>query len=118
MSTTALRTERAVTAERLHRTKDQILAIISEHQYEIRTLGVRRLGLFGSFVREEQSVESDIDLLVEFEEGQKSFDNFMQLSFLLEDLLNCSVELVTPESVSPYLRPHVLQEVKYADTTT
>lgn len=102
----------STTTERSPRTKDQVLAIISEYTDELRALGVKRVGVFGSFVREEQSVESDIDLLVEFEEGQKTFDNFMQLSFLLEDLLNRPVELVTPESVSPYIQPRVLEEVK------
>lgn len=102
------------TIERSPRTKDQVLAIISEYKDELRALGVKRIGLFGSFVREEQSAESDIDLLVEFEEGQKTFDNFMQLSFLLEDLLNRPVELLTPESVSPYIRPYIFEEVEYA----
>ncbi len=51
-------------------------------------------------------------MLVEFEPAYKTFDNFMQLSFLLEDVLNRPVELVTPESLSPYLRPHIVAEVE------
>jgi hypothetical protein len=94
-------------------TKKDVLSIIRGHQDKIKTFGVRKLGLFGSFVRNEQNIESDIDLLVEFEEGQKTFDNFMQLSFLLEELLKWPVELVTVESVSPYLRPYITQEVEY-----
>ena len=105
---------RSATIEGSPPAKDQVLAILSEYTEELRTLGVKRVGLFGSFVREEQSAESDIDLLVEFKEGQKTFDNFMQLSFLLEDLLNRPLELVTPESVSPYIRPYILEEVEYA----
>jgi hypothetical protein len=73
---------------------------------------VKRLGLFGSFVREQQHPDSDVDLLVEFEPTRKTFDHFMALSFLLEDLLRRRVELVTSESLSPYLRPHVLDEVE------
>lgn len=94
-------------------TKKDVVAIIRRHQAKIKTFGVKKLGLFGSFVRNEQNTGSDIDLLVEFEEGQKTFDNFMQLSFLLEELLNWPVELVTVESVSPYLRPYITQEVEY-----
>jgi len=48
-------------------TKEKTLALIEEHQDRIKALGVKKIGLFGSFVREEQGVESDIDLLVEFE---------------------------------------------------
>jgi predicted nucleotidyltransferase len=57
--------------------------------------------------------ESDIDVLVEFEPGQKTFDNFMRLVFLLEDLLQRPVEVVTAESLSPYLRPYIMKEVEY-----
>ncbi len=94
-------------------TKKDVIAIIRRHQAKIKTFGVKKLGLFGSFVRNEQNTGSDIDLLVEFEEGQKTFDNFIQLSFLLEELLSWPVELVTVESVSPYLRPYITQEVEY-----
>ena len=70
--------------------------------------------MFESFVRGEQRVDSDIDLLVEFEPDRKSFDTFMELSFFLEDALHHQVELVTLESLSPYLGPHILKEVEYA----
>jgi predicted nucleotidyltransferase len=92
--------------------KQDILFQLRRHQALIRQLGVKILGLFGSFLHGQHDPDSDIDLLVEFEPGQKTFDNFMQLSFLLEDSLQRSVELVTPESLSPYLRPHILQEVE------
>jgi uncharacterized protein len=94
-------------------TKKDVLSVIRRHQDEIIVLGVKKLGLFGSFVRNEQNADSDIDLLVEFEKGRKTFDNFINLSFLLEELLNWPVELVTVESVSPYLRPYIIQEVEY-----
>ncbi len=88
--------------------------MLSKNCSRIRALGVKRLGLFGSFVRDQQRSESDVDLLVEFEQGQKSFDNFIELAFLLEDLLQRRVELLTPESLSPYIGPHILDEVEYA----
>ncbi|NUM43045.1 MAG: nucleotidyltransferase domain-containing protein, partial [Leptospiraceae bacterium] len=59
-------------------TKKDVVSIIRRHQEKIKAFGVKKLGLFGSFIRNEQNIESDIDLLVEFEEGQKTFDNFMQ----------------------------------------
>ena len=94
-------------------TKEKTLALIEEHQDRIKALGVKKIGLFGSFVREEQGVKSDIDLLVEFEQGKKTFDNFIHLSFFLEDLFKRRVELVTTESLSPYIGPHIMSEVEY-----
>ena len=96
------------------RSKEEVLAIMSNHEREIRALGVWRWGFFGSFVREQNTEQSDIDILVEFEPGQKTFDNFMQLAFFLEDLLGRDVDLVTPESLSPHIGPHILKEVEYA----
>jgi uncharacterized protein len=95
-------------------TKQEIFDQLRSHQRRLRSLGVRRCGLFGSFARGEARAESDVDILVEFEPGQKNFDNFMELGFLLEDVLGRRVELVTPESLSPYLGPHILSEVEYA----
>jgi predicted nucleotidyltransferase len=96
------------------RKKEEVLTIIRNHQKEISDLGVRRYGFFGSFVREETTEQSDIDILVEFEPGRKTFDNFMQLAFFLEDLLGRKVDLVTAESLSPHIGPHILKEVEYA----
>ena len=66
---------------------------------------MRKVGLFGSFVRGEQTAEGDVDLLVQFEPHQKSFDNFMHLSDLLENLLQRRVEIVTTEALSPISVP-------------
>jgi uncharacterized protein len=93
--------------------KEQVFRLLREHQAELRRLG-GRCGVFGSFARGQQRAESDVDLLVEFEEGQKSFDNFMRLSFYLEELLGRRVELLTPESLSPHIGPRILGEVEYA----
>ena len=88
--------------------------MLDQNQTHLKALGVRRIGLFGSFVRGEQRPESDIDMLVEFEPGRKTFDGFMELSFFLEEVLEHRIELVTVESLSPYLGPHILKEVEYA----
>jgi uncharacterized protein len=95
-------------------TKEQVLAILQDHQSELRQFGVKRCGLFGSFVRDEAQAQSDVDILVEFEPDKKTFDNFMQLAFFLEDLFGRRVDLVTTESLSPYIGPHILREVEYA----
>lgn len=94
-------------------TCEEIIQILQKHQDQVRALGVKRLGLFGSFVRGEALPESDVDFWVEFEPDQKTFDNFMSLVFLLEEALQRPVELVTPESVSPYIRPYIESELEY-----
>jgi hypothetical protein len=68
-------------------TKEHILTLLHGHQHQIRQFGVKRLGLFGSFVRQQQEAESDVDVQVEFEPAGKTFDAFMQLAFFPEDLL-------------------------------
>jgi predicted nucleotidyltransferase len=98
--------------------KEEVLNLIRNHQKEIRDLGVKRYGLFGSFVRGQTTEQSDIDILVEFEPGQKTFDNFTKLAFFLKDLLGREVDLVTTESSSPHIGPHILKEVEYASIST
>ncbi len=93
-------------------TKDEILARLQEIEPQLRALGARRIGLFGSFVKGRQAADSDVDLLLEFEPGEKSFDHFMAISFLLEDAMLRHVELVTIESLSPCLGPHILSETE------
>ena len=93
-------------------TRAEVTDCLQEAQAEILSLGVRRLALFGSVQRDSASADSDVDLLVEFLPGQKTFDHFVALGDLLERILNRSVELVTPESLSPFLRPHILAEAR------
>ncbi len=98
--------------------KRNVKILIQKHSHDIHRMGVKKIGLFGSFAREEQHSDSDIDLLVEFQRGKKNFDNFIRLSFLLEDILGRPVELVTPESLSPYLRPYIMEQVEYVPLTS
>lgn len=92
--------------------KELLLNQLNTHNKEIRSFGVKSLGLFGSFVTDTANVNSDIDLLVEFIPGAKNFDNFIELSFYLEDLLGRKVELLTPQSLSRYIGPHILKQVE------
>jgi hypothetical protein len=98
----------------IERTKEELLKIISERQNQIKGFGVKRCGIFGSFVHKKHTAHSDIDVLVEFEPNQKTFDNFMHLAVFLDELFGRRVDLVTVESLSPYIGPHILQEVEYA----
>ncbi|MEL7038080.1 MAG: nucleotidyltransferase family protein [Cyanobacteria bacterium J06592_8] len=95
-------------------TKTQVLSLLENNQQNLQRFGVNRCGLFGSFVRDTAiHAESDVDILVVFEPNQKTFDNFMHLCFFLEDLFGRSVDLITIESLSPYIGSHILDEVEY-----
>lgn len=94
-------------------TKEQLISELARNGEAIRNFGVERIGLFGSFARSSQDVGSDVDFLVEFSSGAKSFDNFMKLSYFLEELIGRKVDLVTRESLSPYIGPKILAEVEY-----
>ena len=94
--------------------KQSLLERLSEHKNSIKNLGVKNLCLFGSFAKDDAiHPDSDVDLFVEFEHGKKTFDNFMDLSFFLEKILNRKVELVTPQSLSKYSGHHILNELEY-----
>ena len=93
-------------------TKEQVVARLAQAREQIQALGVRRLALFGSVVRGEARPDSDVDLLVQFDPEQKTLDNFMSLSFLLEEFLQHRVELVTTEALSPFIGPHILREAE------
>jgi len=95
-------------------TSDKILKKIEENKDVIEKFGVKKIGIFGSYVRNEQKAGSDIDVLVEFEEGKKTFDNYMDLKFFLEDLFNCKVDIVIAGAIKPDLKPYILRSVKYA----
>ncbi len=93
--------------------KTTLLQLLLEYRNDIRGFGVKQLGLFGSFARNTPNDKSDVDLLVEFEPGKKTYDNFMNLSMFLEELLGRDVELVTPQSLNKYIGPHILNEVQH-----
>lgn len=94
--------------------RQQIFRTLQAHQETIRGLGARKLGLFGSFARNEATETSDLDFLVEFEPGAKSFDNYMDLKALLEELFGRRVDLVLSSVIKPRLRDKILQETVYA----
>ena len=97
--------------------KQTILQFIQRNRAQIRAFGVERIGLFGSFVRNEQRPDSDIDLLVEYGAGQASFKNLMYLAFFFEDSLHRKIELVTPTSLSNRLKQYIAREVEYVALT-
>ena len=95
--------------------KQFILSQIKQLKGELRKLGVGKIGLFGSYARGEQSENSDIDILIEFEPDQENFDNYMSVYDKIEKrFTNEKIEIVTTNGLSPYIGPKILKEVTYA----
>jgi hypothetical protein len=92
--------------------REDVVQRLQAAETSVRRLGVRRLALFGSVLRGEAHAASDVDLLVEFEPGTKTYDRFLALSELLERLLGRRVELVTTEALSPFIGPYILAEAE------
>lgn len=95
-------------------TKKHILNTIQLHKEKLNQVGVLRIGLFGSYARDEQSDQSDIDILIEFAPKKENFDNYMAAYDYIEQLFkNNKVEIVTKNGLSPYIGPQILREVVY-----
>ena len=91
-------------------TKEKIKETIREHKEILKKYKVKSVALFGSYVRNEQKEDSDIDLLVEFEKD--TYHNFINLIFSLEELLKKEITIVSKEDLSPYIQPYVLKEIE------
>jgi len=95
-------------------TKDIILQTLKSHKPELSKFGIRNVGLFGSYLYNTQSVNSDIDLLIDFEPEKENFANYMAAYDLFENLFkNEKIEVVTKNGLSPYIGPKILSEVQY-----
>jgi uncharacterized protein len=92
-----------------------VLALLRQHETVIKKqFGVAKIGIFGSFVRGEERPESDVDVLITFRKGEKTFDNYMKCKFYLEDLFERKVDLVMKGTIKKRLKPYILGEVVYA----
>jgi uncharacterized protein len=72
---------------------------------------VRRIGIFGSLIRGKATIDSDLDILVEFDDP--TFDHYMDLKFMLEDNLKRPVDLVMADTLKPRIRSIIEHEVVY-----
>ncbi|WP_062489871.1 nucleotidyltransferase family protein [Paenibacillus sp. 32O-W] len=92
--------------------KHRVEEILKRHKQELaKKYHVQKIGLFGSYARDEHHEHSDVDILVSFDRpvGLK----FIELKNDLETLLECEVDLVTEAALKPAMREEVLREVQY-----
>ena len=93
--------------------KENIFKILRQHKEKLKNHHVKRIGLFGSFLTGNNTGGSDIDLIVEFDAKKKNYNNFIELAFLLEDLFQRKVDLLTIEALNPYMKPKILKEAYF-----
>ncbi len=91
--------------------REEVERILIEHAEVLRAQGVKQIGLFGSVLRGEATPESDVDLLVDYEEGQPSWRGMNELYDILEDAFGRRVELISSKFLSPHFAPYILKEV-------
>ncbi len=85
--------------------KNQIIRILTQYREELKNFGVKSLSLFGSVVRGEETSESDVDILVEFDPAYRiGLFAFIRLRHRLEELLERKVDLVTPAALNPRMK--------------
>ena len=92
-------------------TLNNIRNILIVHKEEIRRkYGVSEIGIFGSYIRNKQDENSDVDILVEFEKAIDLF-TFINLKYYLSELLGVNVDLVMKKALKPKIGQRILNEV-------
>ena len=92
-----------------------VLTLLRQHESILEErFGVKRIGVFGSFVRGEERPESDLDVLVVFQKDEETFDHYMDCKFYLEDLFDRHVDLVIEDTIKLRLKGPIMSEVIYA----
>jgi hypothetical protein len=97
------------------KTAEEIKKILEKHKQELRKrYNVKEIGIFGSYVKGEQHGGSDVDLLVEFNDGAKlSLFDVAGLEIELSEILGIKVDLVEKKCLKPHIGRHILREVVY-----
>lgn len=90
-----------------------VLHTIAQQKSALSAYGLRRVGVFGSFVRRQEKNTSDIDILLDFLPEKKTYKNFFASTNFLEQILKRPVDAVTLQGLNPYIKPRVDQEVSY-----
>ena len=95
------------------RTLEKLKAILASHKEKLRKeYKVKEIGIFGSYVRQEQKRKSDVDVLVTFYETIDLF-TFVELENYLTDILGIKVDLVMKDGIKPRLKERILSEAVY-----
>ena len=94
--------------------KKDIEKILRRNKAILKKYKVNKVGIFGSFATGKTRKESDVDLLVEFEDVIDLFD-FVHLTDELQKILKVKVDLSTTDAIKPYVKPMILREVEWIE---
>lgn len=95
--------------------RDQALKVLAANRERLKDFLVKSLAIFGSVARDEAAEASDIDVLVEFEEGKSvGLFEFIRLMHFLEEILGCKVDLATSDALRKEMREQILKEAIHA----
>jgi len=97
--------------------KEEVIRLLRENKGKLREFGVKRIGIFGSAVRNELRDKSDIDIVVEFEENRGGFEDFGSVVEFLENLFGREVDILTPKGIENIrikpVRERIKREIEY-----
>jgi len=94
---------------------DEIISYLKQNMALLNErFGVTRIGIFGSFARGEQSVTSDIDMVVEIEKARKNIHSFLKLKRFLEQEMAREIDLGFENSIKPAIKEKVIKQIIYA----
>ncbi|MGB6127644.1 MAG: nucleotidyltransferase domain-containing protein [Psychrilyobacter sp.] len=93
--------------------RTEIIQIIKTHEKTIKSFGIDKIGIFGSYAKEIQNENSDIDILVKFKKVSRISRSYFGLKFYLEDLLKKEVDLCREKDLRAELKEEILRSVIY-----
>jgi predicted nucleotidyltransferase len=95
-------------------TKEDIKKVLIRNKRILKKYKVNKIGIFGSFATGKTKKKSDVDLLVEFDDMIDLFD-FVHLNDEIQQILKNRVDLVTPDTIKPYIKSKILKEVEWVE---
>ncbi len=94
------------------KTLEEIKDTLAKHKQELKEkYKVKQIGIFGSYVRGEQTEKSDVDILVEFSEPVGFL--FIHLADYLEEILGVKVDLITPSAIKSNRQKYIMKDLTY-----
>jgi len=92
--------------------REELIELLKANKKELEKFGVQKIGIFGSFSREEADKSSDIDIVVEFKKGEGTFRNFGGLIEYLENLFNRPIDILTPTGIETIRIREIKENIK------
>ena len=92
--------------------REELTRLLLDSKEDLKRFGVKRIGFFGSFVRDEATDKSDVDIVVELEKGAATFKNIAGLVDYLENLLDRPVDLLTPVGIDSIRIDEIREQIK------